>query len=326
MRKLRARRAILLGLVLFALSQEGIVVGDWPSLRDPCYGRKLARLKQRLTSSAGQDRPLCVVQIGSSRTIFGLRGQVAEPWLSERLGRPVVLFNMGFTAAGPITNRINLQRLLNAGVRPDLVVLEVLPRGLADEKPLCELLPQAFPASRLRHDEMRTLCRHAGRDRPGLRREWWLAQAAPLHTYRFSLLARITPTLLPASACVELSSFENIDDSGWVEIARLSPEQVQRSLNVARQSYEPILRSFRLSRSQVAVVRETIALARQAGVKTALVLMPEGPIFRSWYPAAAWRQIDTALKELSRRLAERLVPLLHQGEPSPSSRQEVRLR
>jgi hypothetical protein len=88
--------------------------------------------------------------------------------------------------------------------------------------------------------------------------------------------------------------------------------------------------------------------------------MPEGPIFRSWYPPAVWQQIEGALTELSRecgvplldlrecvgeadffdshhlypegaavytrRLAERIAPLLRQGQTSPSSRQEVRLR
>src|SRR5947209_3513628 len=121
----RARQAVLAGLALFALVQVALAplfLHRGLCLRDPAYGHKVRRLKERL---AGEPRPLLVVGIGSSRTLFGLRGEVAQPWLSEQMGRPVVLFNMGLTGAGPITNLLNLRRLLNEGVRPDLVVLEV---------------------------------------------------------------------------------------------------------------------------------------------------------------------------------------------------------
>ena len=82
--------AVLLGLVLFALAQVAlatVILIDGPSVRDPVYGRKLARLRKRLATDPGQPRPLTIVQVGSSRTAVGLRGREAEPWLAGQAER-----------------------------------------------------------------------------------------------------------------------------------------------------------------------------------------------------------------------------------------------
>jgi hypothetical protein len=346
----------MVGLALFVLVQVVLAVAALPllPLRDPDHAHKMQLLRRRLA----RGRPLCVVQIGSSRTVYGLRGQVAEPWLEQRLGQPVVLFNLGSHACGPMLNRLNLERLFNSGVRPDLVLVEVLPPLLTEQPRISELLPERVAASRLRHEEMQLLARLARPERPALSREWWACQVAPWSAHRFSILTAAAPNLLPPQA--RTNNYAAADASGWIGMPRQCREVEQRALARAEIEYRAGLQVFRLSPRILAGVRETVQRCDQAGVKAALVLMPEGPIFRSWYPAAAWRQIDTALKELSRecgvplldlrecageadfldshhlypegatvytrRLAERLVPLLHQGEPSPSSRQEVRLR
>jgi hypothetical protein len=301
----RARRAILVGLGLFVLVQAalGPAVLRWGLvLRDRPYGHKVARLKERLATG----RPVLAVAIGSSRTIFGVRGQEVEPWLSEQVGRPVVLFNMGLTGAGPATNLLNLRRLLDEGIRPDLVLVEVMPRFLGEEQN-GELLPQRLPAHRLRHDEMRLLASRAGPDRPDVQREWWLAQAVPVHTYRESLVGCVSPMLLPLTTQVERNRFAYVDASGWVRMPSLSAEQVQQTRAAARIDYEPALHNFHLSAARVADLRETVELAHREGVKVALLLMPEGPTFRGWYPPAVWQQVRAALVRLSHRCR---VPLL----------------
>jgi hypothetical protein len=314
-RRQRSRRAVLAGLALFVLSQfaAALVISCWGlGLRDPEFGYKVNRLKARLGQD--QSRPLLAVGLGSSRTELGLRGLFAEPWLSERLGRPVVLFNMGIAGAGPPSNLVNLRRLLNEGIRPDLLLLEILPSCLREGHLIEEV--QAFPARRLRHAEMCFLARLAGPDRPDLRREWWLGQAAALYTHRLSLVDGVAPTLLHADErwCVEFAS--EIDDSGWLGTPPLSPSQSRAALAHARATYEPALRDFRLSPRLLGVVEETVALARQAGLGVALVLMPEGPIFQSWYPPAVRRQIDQALQTLSREVD---VPLLDLRDCVPES-------
>ncbi len=281
----RSRQALLAGFVLFFLAQA--VLSAWLlralNLSDPDHERKVSRLQGRLR---GQPRPFTVVQVGSSRTAFGLRGGEVEPWLGERLGRPVVFFNMGFYGAGPMTELINLHRLLNEGVRPDFLLLEVMPVFLREERPILELYPVRLPASRLRYNEMRLLARLAEGDRPDVEHEWWLAHLLPVYNHRHEIVTRLAPTLLELMN--RQDHFAGIDDSGW-----LPAYQVPRNLAVpqTRGLFGEMLRTFQLSARQVSALRETLDLARQEKIPTALVIMPEGPIFQSWYPPGSWETI-----------------------------------
>src|SRR5207302_1798441 len=96
----RIRQGFLLGLCLFAGTQ--LALGLLASramlwVREPLYGRKLARLRSRIEASP--TTPFTVVAVGSSRTFNGLRGDVVEPILAEYLGRPAVVFNCGVAGA-----------------------------------------------------------------------------------------------------------------------------------------------------------------------------------------------------------------------------------
>jgi hypothetical protein len=350
---------VLLGLALFVLTQVVLVPAtllEWLPLRDPDHAHKVHLLRRRLETPVGSVRPLSVVQIGSSRTVYGLRGQVAEPWLAERLKRPVVLFNMGFHAAGPMLNRLNLERLFNSGVRPDLVLVEVLPALLTQQSLIGELLPARVSASRLCHDEMRLLGRLAARERPDLDQEWWSCQVAPWSTYRFSILTMAAPNLIGPQ--VRTNNYSGADASGWIPLPRRSAVAEQRALARAEFEYRAGLQAFRLSPRILGTVRETLVRCRQEGARAAMVLMPEGPTFRGWYPAAVRRAIDEALTGLSRecdaplldlrecvgadgfmdshhlypesaavytrRLAQRIEPLLHPTGPGQESLTEER--
>ena len=78
-----------------------------------------------------------------------LNGLAMEARLGRTLGRPIVAFNFGIPAAGPVTNALNLRRLLAAGVAPDLVLLEVLPAHLDGRGPEPVEAPFAVEATRL---------------------------------------------------------------------------------------------------------------------------------------------------------------------------------
>src|SRR5205085_2304077 len=85
---------------------------------------------------------------------FPRRGLVARPSLSQRLGRPLLLLNLGVAGAGPVINLLNLRRLLAEGVRPDLVLIELMPGYLDQQQTGRELLPEVLPAYRLSYDEV----------------------------------------------------------------------------------------------------------------------------------------------------------------------------
>src|SRR5262245_49560576 len=130
-----ARTAVLTGLVGFVALQAGftsLLAGKLSWLRSPDYGHKLSRLCQAIRAA---EHPQTVVMLGSSRTAYGLKGSAIEPILSHDRGRPVVLYNFGLHGAGPLSYLINLRRLLADGVRPDLLLIEILPPVLSSRGP-----------------------------------------------------------------------------------------------------------------------------------------------------------------------------------------------
>jgi hypothetical protein len=308
--KHRARRALLQGLTLFVVAQvalAGAVWGNWgPRLRDPNCAHKVRLLQARLQPRPNSPRPLSVVQIGSSRTVYGVRGQAVEPRLAERLGRPVVLFNMGFHGAGPLSHRLNLERLFDAGVRPDLVLLEVLPATLEEKHLTQDVTASRLPACQLSYSQMQMLKRLAAAERPDLEREWWLSQVSPWFSHRFALVTTTAPTFLKVSS--RMDQYTGADESGWVPLPR-RPEATRRALAQAREEYHGLLQRFRPSPRALEVLGESVRRCREEGARAALVLMPEGPFFRSLYPSHVRRQIDEALARLNRRSGAALIDL-----------------
>ena len=139
-RRRLARRAALTLLcfsLIFFLGQFAIgycVEHSWSSVRDPDYDGKRKRLAELQATVA--DQPLILV-LGSSRTEMGFcAGQVT----ANLHDRSAVVFNFGISGAGPLLESVCLRRLLSEGIRPDLLVLEVLPPTLNQ--------PSAHPVER----------------------------------------------------------------------------------------------------------------------------------------------------------------------------------
>ncbi len=123
----RARMVLLWGLGLFTVLQlTGGLLLDycWPLLRFPSAGQVLAALQQTPAPR--------VVFLGSSRTRVGIEQGVVGPLLSRycSLSDLCPALNAGVPAGDPITEEFLLRRLLDQGVRPDWVVLEVSPETL----------------------------------------------------------------------------------------------------------------------------------------------------------------------------------------------------
>lgn len=264
-------------------------------LRDLPYWYKLERLKRR---SSAPERPLTVVMLGSSRTLHGLDAASLERPLSRRLGRPVVVFNFGLVGAGPLRELITLRRLLADGVRPDLVLVEVLPPVLAGQVPYMDVRLVEDPVCRLRVQDLDPVARYGGPSRQKLRLAWGATWLLPCYYHRLTIVSRVFPSLLPLND--RLDGFRDINGSGDVPPVYRA-EQRPRALKVAREEYGFFLNGFRLGGFGPRALEEVLQLCRGERIPTALVLMPEGPVFRSWYRGDSWRQIREFLDGLSRR-------------------------
>jgi hypothetical protein len=299
---------LLWGLLGFVALQFGLAAGietRFKALRDPDYSYKADRLRKR---TIAPDRPLTVVMIGSSRTVFGFQSSTLETSLTQMCGRPVAVFNFGFAGSGPVGQLLRLRRLLADGVRPDWLFIEVLP----------PLLGQRVEANRISVDQLRQteleFLSQYGASLPDLQSSWWEDWPIPWYSHRFAIVSRLKPSLLPFS--LRRDWFSAIDDSGWVAAPVLSstPEQYAKAVERARVEYDYYLRDFHLGQPACQALRDLLELCRQEGIRPALVLMPEGSTFRGWYTPAVWAEIEGFLKELQGAYE---VPLINAREWIP---------
>lgn len=286
-----APRALRWGLVIFVLLQlsVGLAAELYPRLRDPLYGDKFAKLKPRLKPPEQQKM---VVMLGSSRTGLGFHGKRVEAQFTE----PVVAFNYGVPASGPITHLVYLKRLLRDGVTPDLVLVELLPAMLVDraDSPLEQYW---FFADRLNYSEQDTLIRH-GFDPRAVRERWWKSTLIPWYTLRFQLMTRISPSWLPWQVRFDWS--RSADECGWgtMQVQDITPEEQAFATRQAKAEYAPVLGDWKPGGPAVAALHEILDVCKERNIPVRLVLMPEGSEFRALYPPLIRTRLNEFLATL----------------------------
>lgn len=273
------------------------VAEEWycPFFRDPDYGYRVVRLQQRLATAS--EKPATVVMLGSSRTLNGLRGVPLERQLHEQLGKPVVLFNFGIPAAGPVMQLLVLNRLLHHGIRPDYLLLEVMPPYLAG--PSSTWAVTSIPVQRLWHCDLAEV--HALDPRHRRRTNRWRQQAWlwPCHAHRATLLGALVPCL--HTQVGSLAPWR-IDDCGCIESPNVtfSTEARRDWTAKAYRAFEGYWNQPEPSGPSCAAMVRLLRLCRQEGIEVKLILMPEGPTFRSWYSTAGWQAFQTFLEAFLR--------------------------
>src|SRR5439155_24777706 len=233
-----------------------------PRVRDPHYTVRAAKLDNLIAKNP--KAPL-VVMIGSSRTQLGLQGgrlsRKAESANAE-------VFNFGIPASGPIAQLVCLRRLLDHGVRPELLLIELTPPFLSQRgnKPMEE---EMLDASRLELAELRRIETYY--DRPWrLWSPWLMAQCLASSRRR----AELRPQLALDAAKPWTASddpFQPMDDHGWLPMMMSATEEQRRKLTgLAYQQYRGALQEFELSQGAVQALRDILALCRQRDIPTAL--------------------------------------------------------
>lgn len=303
----RARATLYCSLVGFAFLQLalGVSIELWlPQFRDPYYGQRINLLRLRTVAAAPP--PFTVLMLGTSRTRNGLLGKSLERQLRQAQGRPIVVFNFGQNSAGPMTELFNLKRLLADGIHPDLLLVEVLPPLLCEQEAFDEAGELRLPAHRLRSDDLPLVERYGRPSRSNIRREWWQATLVPWYSHRLKILSSVAPLLISRESRYE--GIDHLDDTCSFDLdsprSRVAPDpggvQYARALERAHDEYYPGLANFHLGGRNCEALGELLTLCRESNVSTALVLMPEGPLFRSWYRPEDWTAIENYLGEIGR--------------------------
>ncbi|MCZ2342270.1 MAG: DUF1574 domain-containing protein [Bacteroidales bacterium] len=296
-RRPTARAAVMWGMSLFFAVQLGVGLTSelYPRIRDPLYGDKFVKLERRRDMAGPQ--AATVLMIGSSRTGLAFNGKRAETILSQELQRPITAFNFGIPASGPVTHLVYWNRLLKSGVKPDLLLLEILPSMLADGHG-GPLERHWFFADRVTTSEVDTLIQH-GFDPTTVRERHIRSVLLPAYTLRFQLLTRVIPSWLPWQVRFDWS--RGADECGWGTTQTQFVDPTLRAIGTQRahNEYAPILANFRPGGPAVGALRELLGTCREQGIPVRLVLMPEGTEFRSWYPPERLATLKTFLGSIA---------------------------
>jgi hypothetical protein len=272
-------------LLAVQLALAAAVECCWPDVRDPEWSVLVGRLRQRQQETPGRE---LVVVLGSSRGETGL--QAAR--LSDRDGS--LVFNLATPGGGVLMEQLTLQRLLDEGVRPDRVVLEVMPLFCTDAGAVME---EGYVEARsLTAAEVRSLAAQAARpDR--LAWAWLCSRLMPLSEHHAALQRRLLPPrlrpLADAPAC-------DRDSYGWKPYPVLDELRQSACVAMQMQQYRGALHATDLSAQRQASLWQLLARCRQEGIEVVLYVGPEHSRLRAATPPEQSRQL-TALLESARR-------------------------
>ncbi|HEX3150580.1 MAG TPA: hypothetical protein VHR66_21060 [Gemmataceae bacterium] len=275
----------------------GVFVHYRPGFRDPLFDAKVKALGARFAASG---EPIKVVVLGSSRTAAAVEPKSLEAAVAAETGRPCVAFNMGVQGNGPVSQLVHYRRIRDAGIKPDVVVVELLPSAFAwfldpkrhENRPYDATI---LRPDRLSRDELDTVCAY-GFPLPETREDWWETTFNPWFGFRFQLLARLEPKWLPPGIVQHRRDIG--ETGGWGPWDAVSPEVKRQRVAEVKSAYGSQLHVIDLKGPHVPAIDELLNECKQDGVRVVVVVPPEGSEFRSWYPPG----VQDALAAFQERL------------------------
>jgi hypothetical protein len=278
-------------VVSFVALQIGLAAFiDWrlPRIYDREYGVRLAALRKCLV--AEPDRPLLLV-VGSSRVTMGFLPELL-PELRTRAGLRVLPFNFSHLASGPVMNLMLVRRLIREDIRPQWLVLELVPGMLANTS--VSVLAGATAAR-----DLPVVCRYGPPEK--LLTVYARQRLIPWYQRRLGLLREIVPSWAPYQDPREQITLTPLGgDHAWLAEAAVDPAEVRRRTEADRPGWVAIFQEFHVHPAFDQATRELLELCRRERVAVALLATPESSPFRTWYSAAARLEIEQYLARISR--------------------------
>lgn len=243
-----------------------------------------------------------VAALGSSRMLHGLDGAAAAKELQAAFGQAPSLMNFGSPGGEAGRSLVYLGRLIRDRRTPDFALVEASPTFLGDG-PLMETFLEET-AERLSAADRAWLQQHGFPVDPARIPD---RRGPTLWAYRREALAALFP-------------WAAIGDGGalWVYHSdrfgsllklphRYDAAQRAESLEAARKNFEPVLPTLRFQGPTFDALRATLDVCRGRGVRACLVVMPEGPAFRSWHPLPSRANARERLRDLAAQTGAALV-------------------
>lgn len=266
-----------------------------PEWREPEFGHRLLLVQQL------SPRPLVFV-IGTSRT----QNAIAPAAMHLETQRVV---NFGQSGATPLKELLTLHRLLDAGIRPVAVVVELFPPALAvngtDVRELRER------AARLSLADVRNLEPHC-ENSSALWQSWLAARVNPWHTQRQVLMSHWAARWQPWQQRIDFQ-WNTLDAHGFQPVVEVSRERRETLTASAMRDWADAFSGFRPGGSSVRAVRELVAVCREKRIPVAFLMPPISPGFRAAFAPGVLEAADAYLLEHAAELGVPVFPAWRDG-------------
>jgi len=273
----RAKTSILWGLIAYwavHLTIDGVMERRHPEVHDPEHFGRLALLQAR---RAERPDAALLLLVGSSRTMLAFQPE-ALPTLRTADGRTILPFNFSHTGAGPLLELVAVRRLLDAGIRPDWLVIEVMPAYLA-------IRPnRSFVLGSLGTADWLVMKRYlSAADRYG-KYGWerWLTELR----YHRALAERWLRKWVQVRDELFPPCYGPLGGYGHLR-QEMSPELTSAAWAMAKRQYEAALREFHVDPEAGCALEELLELCRREHIRVVLLVTPEASPYRGWYSAEA---------------------------------------
>ncbi len=288
----RSRWALLSAAAFFFCSQLALalILSWWPIRLDPEYDLRLESLRACMVERSAKPP---VLFLGSSRVACTFRpGTLA---VNHGDGDKPVVFNFGLCRSGPVMELLCLRRLLEDGVHPECVFVEVWPQLVRVDG---ELQMALIDPQRLRWSDTRLLTRFTPDAQYGPWR-WLERRFTYWRTYRKQLLSPETPSVVRTNNQHALE-WEGLDRWGWLLIPGFRQTDDRTGpvwpMDVAQKQIAAA-NGFAPSADSLLAYNELFALCRWKNITVCLVVMPDA--FLRDYKPESLDLIDSFLRRFS---------------------------
>lgn len=267
--------------------------------RDPGFYQRQTGLIERMQSkvadsdSQSAQRPFVVAMCGSSRVLYGFDGAQAEATLQTRLERPVVAVNLGTPGSSAAHTLLNLGRMIRNGTHPDLVLIEAFPLFFRAGAQPAELFRSIEQIDQVDAEWMNRYDVPI----PARLTEQQANSPFAIWNYRAELLRSLQ---LPVRDGV---FYRETDRYGATLMPDLPLDSPQRHNIFAhtKKRYFGINRNYHSGGPSWQAVAAVLQACQEHNISAAVVIMPEGPVFRSWYRPGAREEFLEKMNDLAKQ-------------------------
>jgi hypothetical protein len=289
----------------YVLAQAALLVTmdeSWPlNTRVRVEHAKWKQLHERLAEAP--DRPL-VLSLGSSRIDWAFQAGRLDGQPGPD-GRPLLAYNFGVPAAGPIHECLYVNDFLAEGIRPRLLLVEFVGthfnqsrRGIASEEHWTE-------SRWISGHQLLFLHRYFSNPRRAII-EWLEGRLAPWYGYRWTIHERLLGNYLEPDPFDQTQ--RPMDSCG----SRMLANEIGSGYRAwrhyeANKMYGESLQRFQMGAKPVQAMHDLLDRCQREHIAVALVVMPVTKEFDSLYNSQGRAQLESFLAQLPSRYGVEII-------------------